>query len=141
VNDKSNNQGHRARLRARLRVRFLADESAAPYVVDWQLTSRGRGVMDVAHFLTQSGPTELAATHEHTLVESYHDELCRLGVTDYSFEDCWKDYRRFAYYALVYPVFTAGFMDPENDEQRAAISVILDRAVSAILRLDAAEFS
>jgi len=117
-----------------------ADESAAPYVVDWQLTSRGRGVMDVAYYLTQSGPHELAAAHERALVERYHEELCRGGVTGYSAAHCWEDYRRFAYYALVYPVFAAGFMDPENDEQRAAISVILERAVSAILRLDAAEF-
>jgi hypothetical protein len=117
-----------------------ADESAAPYVIDWQLTARGRGVMDVAYYLTQSGPAELAAAHERALVERYHEELCLGGVRDYSVERCWEDYRRFAYYALVYPVFAAGFMDPENDEQRAAISVILGRAVSAILRLDAAEF-
>jgi len=47
----------------------------------------------------------------------------------------------FAYYALVYPVITAGLVDPDNDEQRAAITVILQRAASAILRLDAAEFT
>ena len=117
-----------------------ADESAAPYVVDWQLTARGRAVMDVAYYLTQSGPPELAAAHERALVERYHEELCRGGVTGYSAARCWEDYRRFAYYALVYPVFAAGFVDPENGEQRAAISVILERAVSAILRLDAAEF-
>lgn len=118
-----------------------ADESAAPYVVDWQFVARGRGVMDVAYYLTQSGPAELAAAHERELVERYHEELCSGGVTDYSAARCWEDYRRFAYYALVYPVFAAGFADPENADQRAAISVILERAVSAILRLDAAEFS
>ena len=75
------------------------------------------------------------------MVERYHDELCRGGVSDYSVEDCWEDYRRFAYYALVYPVITAGVTDPDNEEQSAAIAVILARAVSAILRLDAAEFS
>ena len=118
-----------------------ADESAAPYVVDWQFVARGRGVMDVAYYLTQSGPPELATAHERALVERYHEELCRGGVTGYSAAQCWEDYRRFAYYALVYPVFAAGFVDPENDEQRAAISVILGRAVNAILRLDAAEFA
>jgi len=117
-----------------------ADDSAAPHVIDWQLTSRSRGVMDVAYYLTQSVPADIAATHERALVERYHEELCRGGVSDYSMASCWEDYRRFAYYALVYPVFAAGFMDPENDEHRAAISVILERAVSAILRLDAAEF-
>lgn len=117
-----------------------ADESAAPYVVDWQLSARGRGVMDVAYYLTQSGPPDITAAHERTLVERYHEELCRGGVKEYSAENCWEDYRRFAYYALVYPVFAAGFSDPENDEQRAAISMILRRAVDAMLRLDAAEF-
>jgi hypothetical protein len=118
-----------------------ADESAAPYVVDWQFTARGRGVMDVAYYLTQSGAPDIAAAHERALVERYHDELCRGGVSDYSLEKCWEDYRRFAYYALVYPVFAAGTADPDNEDQRAAIAVIFERAVSAILRLDAAEFS
>jgi len=118
-----------------------ADENTAPCVVDWQLTARGRGVMDVAYYLTQSGPPAIAAAHERDLVAQYHDELCRQGVSDYSAERCWEDYRRFAYYALVYPVFTAGFMDPDNGDQRAAVAIILERAVSAVLRLDAAEFS
>ncbi len=118
-----------------------ADESAAPYVIDWQFVARGRGVMDVAYYLTQSGATDIAAAHERTLVERYHEALCRGGVSDYSLENCWEDYRRFAYYALVYPVFTAGTADPDNEDQRAAIAVILERAVSAILRLDGAEFS
>ena len=114
---------------------------AAPHVVDWQFVARGRGVMDVAYYLTQSGATDIAAAHERTLVEQYHEALCRGGVSDYSLENCWEDYRRFAYYALVYPVFTAGTADPDNEDQRAAIAVILERAVSAILRLDGAEFS
>jgi hypothetical protein len=42
---------------------------------------------------------------------------------------------------MVYPVFAAGLADPDNDEQRAALAVILERAVSAVLRLDAAEFA
>ncbi len=118
-----------------------ADESQAPYVVDWQFVARGRGAMDIAYYLTQSGTAELAATNERTLVERYHDELCRGGVTGYSAAQCWEDYRRFAYYALVYPVFAAGLADPENEAQRAGVAVILERAVNAILRLDAAEFA
>lgn len=118
-----------------------ADESAAPYVVDWQLSARGRGVMDVAYYLTQSGPADIAAASERALVERYHEELRSQGVTNYSAERCWQDYRRFAYYAMVYPVFAAGLADPENSAQRTSIKVILDRAVSAMLRLDAAEFA
>ncbi len=118
-----------------------ADASAAPYVVDWQLTARGRGIIDIAYYLTQSATPDVVAAHERTLVERYHDELCRGGVSDYSLAECWEDYRRFAYYALVYPVLTAGTSDPANENQRAAIAVILERAISAILRLDAAEFS
>ena len=106
-----------------------ADESAAPHVVDWQFVARERGVVDVAYYLTQSGPPDIAAAHERALVERYHDELCRGGVSDYSLEDCWEDYRRFAYYALVYPVITAGVTDPDNEEQSAAVAVILARAV------------
>ncbi len=118
-----------------------ADDSAAPYMVDWQLSARGRGIMDIAYYLTQSGPADIAAANERDFVARYHDELCRGGVSDYSADQCWEDYRRFAYYALVYPVFAAGLADPENDDQRAAVSVIVERAVSAILRLDAGEIA
>lgn len=118
-----------------------ADASVAPYVVDWQLTARGRGVMDIAYYLTQSGPADVAAAQERTLVARYHEELCRGGVTDYTFAECWDDYRRFAYYAFVYPVFAAGLADPANQVQRAAAELIFARAVAAILRLDAAEFA
>ena len=29
---------------------------------------------------------------EERLVRSYYDELCLLGVQNYSFEECWKEY-------------------------------------------------
>lgn len=118
-----------------------ADDSLAPYVVDWQLTARGRGVMDIAYYLTQSGAPDIAQAHERRLVEIYHEQLRAGGVTDYSFAQCWEDYRRFAYYALVYPVITAGLIDAADQQQRSAVGVILERAVSAALRLDAGEFT
>lgn len=118
-----------------------ADQSAPPFVVDWQLSACGRGVMDIAYYLSQSGPPDVAAAVERDLVARYHDELCHGGVADYSAAQCWEDYRRFAYYALVYPVFAAGLADPANEDQRTAVTAIFERAVSAILRLDAGEFA
>ena len=118
-----------------------ADERAAPVVVDWQFVARGRAMMDIACYLTQSGPPDIAAANERDLVERYHGALRDGGVADYDFDACWRDYRRLAYYSLVYPVFAAGLADPENEAQRTAVSIILERAVNALLRLDAAEFA
>jgi hypothetical protein len=112
------------------------DDSLPPRTVDWQFVARGRGTQDIAYFLTQSGDGPLAAAHERDLVAAYQARLCAGGVTDYDFEQCWTDYRRFALYSLVYPVFATGLIDPADAAQRAATATILRRGFDASVRLD-----
>ncbi|TVY00857.1 phosphotransferase [Mycolicibacterium porcinum] len=61
--------------------------------VDWQTLSLGPAARDVAYFLGTSLDVELRRRHEHRLVGTYHDELTRQGVTGYSTESCFDDYR------------------------------------------------
>ncbi|UCG12737.1 MAG: DUF1679 domain-containing protein, partial [Deltaproteobacteria bacterium] len=62
-------------------------------VVDWQITGKGRGVSDVAYFLISSIPSAQRRQSEVRLLETYHTLLTQNGVKNYSFEQCWLDYK------------------------------------------------
>lgn len=66
------------------------DEVAA---VDWQTLAIAPPGRDVAYFLSTSlDPAERRAAEEH-LVGVYHGRLLARGVTDYSADRCFEDYR------------------------------------------------
>ncbi len=56
-------------------------------VVDWQLSTRGCGVYDLAYFLSGSLAPADRKTHELRLLRAWHDELLARGVRGYTFED------------------------------------------------------
>ena len=68
-------------------------------VVDWQLVTAARPVLDLARFLVGYLDTAERRRHENRLLEIYHSVLTEHGVTDYSLEQCGDDYRM----ALVMP--------------------------------------
>lgn len=61
--------------------------------VDWQTLSIGHPGRDVAYFLGNSLTFEDRRQHEESLVRAYHETLCSHGVSDYSFDQCFDDYR------------------------------------------------
>ncbi len=72
-------------------------------VIDWQLVTRGRAVLDVASFVAGHLEPSDRRDHEVHLLHSYHTLLVDSGVRDYTFEQCWDDYRL----ALLLPVSRA----------------------------------
>lgn len=77
---------------------FSTDSGGAPLaVVDWQTVVLGPGVADVSYFLGAGPSIEDRRRHEESLVREYHRALVSGGVSDYSFDDCFTDYRRYAY--------------------------------------------
>jgi Ecdysteroid kinase-like family len=68
-------------------------------IVDWQLTTGGRALLDLARFLVGYLDTAGRRRHEDRLLQIYHSVLIERGVTDYSLEQCGDDYRM----ALVLP--------------------------------------
>lgn len=61
--------------------------------LDWQTVSVGHPCRDLAYFLACSLPTPDRQAHERALVETYHTELVRQGVTGFSLEECLAGYR------------------------------------------------
>jgi hypothetical protein len=77
---------------------FGTTEGGAPLaVVDWQTVTLGPGVADVSYFLGAGPSVEARRRHEERLVAEYHRALVAGGVSGYSFDDCFTDYRRYAY--------------------------------------------
>ncbi|WP_193605671.1 phosphotransferase family protein [Nocardioides dongkuii] len=61
--------------------------------LDWQTLSLGLPARDLSFFVgTSLGPGTRRAT-ERDLVAAYHAALVGHGVTSYSLEECWDDYR------------------------------------------------
>lgn len=125
----------------RLDNMFFGDESADPFaLVDWQISGRFQGIYDVAYFLSASVSTEVRREIEREALAEYHDTVCSAGATDYSFEDCWQDYRKAALAGLLVPIFVCGGLDLGNERGREFATVGLKRALAAVTDLEAAEF-
>ena len=72
---------------------FPAGEPAGVTAVDWQTVGLGPPLRDVAFFLGTGLAVEDRRRHERALVATYHRALADHGVTGYSAEECWDDYR------------------------------------------------
>jgi Ecdysteroid kinase-like family len=118
---------------------FFDDSDEDPVVaVDWQICGLGRAPYDIAYFMSQSLTPEDRKAADEQVVRAYHDALRAGGVEDYSFEQCWDDYRLGILFCSVYPL-NAGALDLVNDRARALFEAMLDRSAKAILDLDALE--
>jgi aminoglycoside phosphotransferase (APT) family kinase protein len=119
----------------------LADGS--PFaLVDWQLVQQGLGPGDVTYFVTGSYTSEERRRCEMDLLRVYHDALVANGVRDYSFDECFEDYRRSALAFYVFLVTGREQVDMAAYEGRgqALFDTMVDRYATAILDLNAGEF-
>lgn len=89
---------------------LLLDERQSPpgvAVVDWQSVVLGNPLGDVAYFLGAGLAPEVRRDVERDIVRRYHESLCREGVTNYGWEQCWEDYRRGTFAGLVVTVIAS----------------------------------
>ena len=68
-------------------------DPARPLVVlDWELVGVGSGPQDLAQFLISHMNPVARKECEERLVRLYFNTLQSLGVADYTWESCWRDY-------------------------------------------------
>ncbi|MFT4716337.1 MAG: thiamine kinase-like enzyme [Paracoccaceae bacterium] len=60
--------------------------------LDWQFAGEGKGVFDLAYFLISSIEPDVRREIEFHMLKRYHDALLQLGVTQYSFNQCRRDF-------------------------------------------------
>ena len=112
---------------------FAAAAGQEPLVaIDWQGCLRGRAAQDIGYFMSGSIPIELRRAHERELIGVWHRQLVANGVTGYSAEDAWEDYRRGVLYVWIIAVVIAGTLDPTNERGHRWMSEMLARSVAAI---------
>lgn len=73
-------------------------------VVDWQLTMWGLGAYDIARLVGGSIRAAERGGHHEEIVECWHQSLVAGGVTGYSRDQAWHDYRLSAIIATLNPV-------------------------------------
>ena len=59
---------------------------------DWQASIRGKGMHDVAYFLSGNIDTKLRREQEQALIKRWVDALKSRGITDYEYEQALEDY-------------------------------------------------
>jgi len=76
---------------------MLIDNSCTPpklTVIDWQSVRLGKPMNDVAYFLGAGLQSEVRRPVEADIVRAYHQSLLANNIVDYSWENCWRDYRQ-----------------------------------------------
>lgn len=76
-------------------------------VVDWQSVARGYNAVDVSYLIGGAFDPSVRREVEVMLLDAYHGELTAQGVTGYSRQDLWQDYRQFAFAGIVVSVCAA----------------------------------
>jgi Ecdysteroid kinase-like family len=122
---------------------FFFGNAGAGYglaVVDWQVTNRGYPTYDLAWFLGGNLEPEQRRQWEGELIRLYQRTLAEKGVADYSFDECWQDYRR-NLLAILAGSIMANFatFDPTNERGVAPFELLLRRYSAAVSDLHAME--
>ncbi len=146
---------HLARIKARLTRRprtivhgdyrldncFFDDgtESKPPVVFDWEFCVRGRGVCDVATFISEAFPVQQRREVERNLVGTYHTVLLENGVNDYPFWECWRDYRLAMLEIFVFWIVAGGYCNYDGERATVYLHNTLARFYAAISDLRSAE--
>ena len=73
------------------------------------------------------------------LLRMYHGVLVERGVKSYDFDRCLLDYRTSALFCWQYAVIILGTLDTANERGMALFTDVLERFVSIIVDLNAAE--
>jgi hypothetical protein len=105
-------------------------------VVDWQTVSWGPAMLDASYFLGGGLTVEDRRAHEEELVRAYHEELLRLGVQGFSWEVCWREYRRQAFAGVLMAV-AAAMLVVRTDRGDDMFMTTLARHAQQVIDLDA----
>jgi hypothetical protein len=104
----------------------------AVILIDWSMTI-SNGMHDVAYLLSQNVTTDERRAHELELVAHHHSRLVGLGVTGYTLDQAWDDYKTAILYLFCYGVVIGGTLDPSNERGAAFMEKLLERSSHAVM--------
>jgi hypothetical protein len=112
---------------------FDTDNDEPVVVIDWQGIGRGPGIYDLCYFLGGSLTIDDRRNHEAALVQHYHDRLVQRGITDYSFERLWHDYRFGHLTSCSTAVLIGATFDLANERGLALVDALASRHFQAVV--------
>lgn len=118
---------------------FIRQPELEIVAVDWQNCGVAKGPTDVGYFISQGCDPELRKEVEMSALRIYHETLVAHGVTDFSFDECFRDYRMSLLISLITPIAVCGTLDSGNIRGSELGKVMLSRNLAAIKDLDCAE--
>jgi hypothetical protein len=101
---------------------FTPEPSHAVYIIDFATCRAWWGARDIAYMLTISLDPVLRRAHEMSILQHYHKQLCSNGISTYTWEQCWEDYRWAA---------LANIRTPLGNRNRPYAWERLERAITA----------
>jgi hypothetical protein len=108
------------------------------HVVDWQTVGWGPAMRDASYFLGAGLLVDDRRAHEEELLRTYHEALLQNGVTEFSFQSCWEEYRRQTFYNLVMAI-CASMIVQRTDRGDEMFMVTVERAAQQALDLGSVE--
>ena len=99
---------------------------------DWQAPVRGKGIQDIAYFLSGSVDTSVRRAHEQALLARWVAALEAGGVQDYTLEQALDGYRRAILMLWTFVVVIGGGMASVNDRGESWISAMVKRSAAAM---------
>lgn len=118
---------------------MLFDADGRVALLDFQLIGTGRGVYDLAYFVTQSLDAETARQHERSLFDRWVARLEEAGVSSRDLDGMWDGYRKAALFCLVYPIVASRGMDLDDPRQHELLACMSSRFGRAVDQLELAE--
>lgn len=118
---------------------LMIDETCEPptvTAVDWQTLRLGPPSIDIAYFIGASLKAEVRRAYEMALLERYYDLLIKHGVSDFSWEQCQRDYQAGCYWGVMMAVVSATVVE-ETERGNAMFTTMARRHGSQILDLGA----
>ena len=105
-------------------------------VVDWQTVHVGAGAQDVAYFIGNAfADPEDCRAHRERLVRRYHQRLVERGVSGYSFDQCWLEFRRHGYASLIMAI-AASMLVGRTERGDRMFMAMADRSAGMAREID-----
>jgi len=103
-------------------------------VVDWS-PSIGTGGADAAYFMGTGMDAAPRAACEVDVLKQYHQRLKSYGVDNYTFDECWNDYRLSSFAGLVMAVIASMIVN-QTERGDEMFMTMLRRSADMALHLD-----
>ena len=109
-------------------------------VFDWEFCVRGRGTYDVATFLCEALTPQQRSNQEIELLNVYYSTLLENNIGDYSFTDCFTDYRLSMLEIFVFWIIVGAQCNFDSIRERRYLINSVNRLDAAIRDLKCSEF-